>query len=81
MDQMEFQEADLATDYQDKQDAVVDEDCDEDEDSDEDDDVLELRDEEKEEEVVNHYLILFWFAIIFIIMSLKLVIYFNYILK
>ena len=65
---MEFQEADknlcdLVTEYQDKQDVVVDEDSDEDEDGDEDDAVL-----------ANGF-------IIFSIIPLKLVTYFNYILK
>ena len=71
MDEMEFQEADLVTKYQNKQDAFVDEDGDGDEDGDEDDVVLEnelkIQLWDKDEEVVNHYLILFWFAMIFII--------------
>merc|ERR1712039_28431 len=56
MDEMEFQEADknvrdLITEYQDKQDAVVDLDGDEeDEDEDEEDDEEEEEDEEDEEE-------------------------------
>ena len=60
---IEFQEADLVTEYQDKQDAVVDEDGDGGEDGDENDAVLangfklQLRDKEKNKEVVNHYLI------------------------
>ena len=54
MDEMEFQEADknlrdLVTEYQDKQDAVVDED-DEDEDGDEDDDGDEDEDEDEDED-------------------------------
>ena len=75
MDEMKFHKdhenlRDLVTEYQDKQDAVVDED------GDEDDAVLangfklKLRDKEKNEQVVNHYLILFWCAIIFIIVPL-----------
>eukprot|EP01083_Nonionella_stella_P105217 302542_1 len=55
MDEMEFQEADknvrdLITDYQDKQDAVVDLDEDEDEDDEEDEDAEEDEEEEEEEE-------------------------------
>merc|ERR1712110_652788 len=56
MDEMEFQEADknvrdLITEYQDKQDAVVDlEDDDEDDESDEDDDEEEEEDEDGDEE-------------------------------
>merc|ERR1712037_109499 len=55
MDEMEFQEADknvrdLITEYQDKQDAVVDLDGDEDEDDEEDDEEDEDGDEEDEEE-------------------------------
>merc|ERR1712115_93829 len=55
MDEMEFQEADknvrdLITEYQDKQDAVVDLDGDDDEDDDDEDDEEEDDDEEEEEE-------------------------------
>merc|ERR1712238_224462 len=55
MDEMEFQEADknvrdLITEYQDKQDAVVDLDEDGDEDDDEDDEEDEDGDEEEEDE-------------------------------
>merc|ERR1712150_231686 len=55
MDEMEFQEADknvrdLITEYQDKQDAVVDLDGDEDEDSEEDEDEEEEDEDEEEEE-------------------------------
>merc|ERR1711978_132823 len=55
MDEMEFQEADknvrdLITEYQDKQDAVVDLDEDGDEDDDDDDDADDDDDEEEEEE-------------------------------
>merc|ERR1711997_1097707 len=59
MDEMEFQEADknvrdLITEYQDKQDAVVDLNDDEDEDS-EDDDEDESEDPDEEEEVDSDY--------------------------
>merc|ERR1712099_127029 len=55
MDEMEFQEADknvrdLITEYQDKQDAVVDLDGDEEDDEEEDDEEDEEDDEEEEEE-------------------------------
>ena len=55
MDEMEFQEADknvrdLITEYQDKQDAVVDLDGDEDDDDDEDDEEDEDGDEDEEDE-------------------------------
>merc|ERR1712154_150643 len=55
MDEMEFQEADknvrdLITEYQDKQDAVVDLEDDDDDDEDEDDEEEEDGDEEEEEE-------------------------------
>merc|ERR1712108_34204 len=55
MDEMEFQEADknvrdLITEYQDKQDAVVDLDGDEDDDEDEDDEEEEDGDEEEEDD-------------------------------
>merc|ERR1711931_606779 len=55
MDEMEFQEADknvrdLITEYQDKQDAVVDLDGDEDEDGDEDDDEGSEEDDEDDQE-------------------------------
>merc|ERR1712181_201216 len=54
MDEMEFQEADknvrdLITEYQDKQDAVVDLDGDEDEDSEEEEDGDEEEEDEKED--------------------------------
>eukprot|EP01083_Nonionella_stella_P316392 1146972_1 len=55
MDEMEFQEADknvrdLITEYQDKQDAVVDLDEDEDEDDEDDEDAEDDEEEEEEEE-------------------------------
>ena len=75
MDKIEFQEADLVAKYQDKQDAVVDEDGDGDEDGGEDAVLangfkLQSRDKEEEQGVVNHYLILFWFVIIFMMIPL-----------